>query len=198
MAQTYAQQVAQWNAEMRQQSVQLEREETQQAWKDSHAEASARREQAREAGDVEEWRAADSEMRAIEQDYAQQYPVNPQAQWWNNCTPKEQEFCRKNPLFNKLSFDQAANIMTLASQHALRLGAPRDSEEYFELARRSLEMHLNKEQHGVDYDRSEESLTPTEAAKISGLSPQAYNRNAQRLAAENRTGPGYWRGQQKT
>src|SRR5260370_39054965 len=194
MAQTYQQQVARWNAEMRQQSVQLEREEQQQAWKDSHAEASARRDQAREAGDTEEWRLADSEMREIEREYSREYPVNPQQQWWANCTPKEQEFCRKNPLFQKVGFDAAANLMTLASQHAQRLGAPRDSEEYFELARRSLEMHLNKEQHGVDFDRSEENLTATEAAKISGLSPQAYNRNAQRLAAENRTGPGYWRG----
>jgi hypothetical protein len=143
---------------------------------------------------MEEWRLADAEMREMEKAYAEEYPVNPRAQWWNNCTPKEQEFCRRNPLFNKLSFEQAANIMTLASQRALGLGAVRDSPEYFELARASLEMELNKEQHGVDFDRSEENLTPTEAAKISGLSPQAYNRNAQKMAADGRTGAAYWRG----
>ena len=136
----------------------------------------------------------DEHAASLEKAWSEEFPTNPRAQWWANCTPKEQEFCRRNPLFQKLGFDAAANIMNLASQRALGLGAVRDSEEYFELARRSLEMELSKEQHGFTFDRGEENLTPTEAAKISGLSPQAYNNNAQRLASEGRTGAAYWRG----
>jgi len=39
---------------------------------------------------------------------------------------------------------------------------------------------------GVPYDSKDQMLTADEAAKISGLSPQAYNRASQQIAAQGR------------
>jgi hypothetical protein len=39
---------------------------------------------------------------------------------------------------------------------------------------------------GVSYDSKEQALTANEAAKISGLSPDAYNRASQQIASQGR------------
>src|SRR5262249_47185691 len=57
--------------------------------------------------------------------------------------------------------------------------------QYFDKLKDLLEMH-GENFLGVKYDRKEEMLTPNEAAKISGLSPQHYNHAAQTIGAQGR------------
>jgi hypothetical protein len=57
--------------------------------------------------------------------------------------------------------------------------------QYFDKLKTLMELH-GEQYLGVKYDRNEQSLTANEAAKISGLSPQQYNRSAQQLAAQGR------------
>jgi len=50
-------------------------------------------------------------------------------------------------------------------------------------------LEINGEQlFGVRYDRSEQMLTPNQAAKISGLSPQRYNHAVRTMHAQGRLG----------
>jgi len=59
--------------------------------------------------------------------------------------------------------------------------------QYFDKLKDLLEMH-GENYFGVKYDRAEESLTPNEAAKISGLSPNAYNNALHAVNAQGRLG----------
>jgi hypothetical protein len=61
--------------------------------------------------------------------------------------------------------------------------------EYFKKLEDILEMH-SEMYHGIKYDPNEKSLTPNEAANISGVSPQHYNWASQQLAAQGKFNKG--------
>ena len=58
---------------------------------------------------------------------------------------------------------------------------------YFDRLKTLMEMH-GEQFLGVRYDPNEQALTATEAAKISGLSPQAYNNSVHALHRDGRLG----------
>jgi hypothetical protein len=47
-------------------------------------------------------------------------------------------------------------------------------------------MELYSKEAGMPYDRGDQALTPNQAARISGLSPEAYNRSVQEIARQGR------------
>src|SRR5215467_4101063 len=110
---TYQQVIAQARAER----AQREKSQMAEYMRTEYQQRIAERDAAYKQGDWDSFHQNDSEAQHLEEEWQHEFPQNPQQQWWNNCTPAEQEFCRKSPLFQKLPFDQAANILTLASQH---------------------------------------------------------------------------------
>jgi hypothetical protein len=64
------------------------------------------------------------------------------------------------------------------------MGLTPNTPQYFQAVRDLLTMYARD--HGLTYDPNEETLTPTEAAKISGTSPQTYNNASRELARDGR------------
>jgi hypothetical protein len=117
--------------------------------------------------------------------------------------PRLVDFAKKNSQFLERYGERAFQALDAAHQYMTR---PRNlstndprytgmgwkpeyvfSPTYFEKLKDLLEMHGEKFL-GVKFDRNEEALTPNEAAKISGLSPKAYNRALQQVASQGRLG----------
>jgi hypothetical protein len=77
--------------------------------------------------------------------------------------------------------------MDLANQYVTgKMGLRPGTRDYVEAMDTMLETH-GPDYCGVTFDpKTDAALTATEAAKISGLSPQAYNRASQQLSAQKR------------
>jgi len=148
------------------------------------------RDQAIAENDLETAESRDMDCQQLENEYAQYVPQTPQID------PRLAQFGQQNRQFLERHGVAGYQALDAAHQYMMR---PRRSDTnnpaytgmgwnpkavftpaYFERMKDLLEMH-GEEYFGVKYDRSEESLTPNEAAKISGLSADAYNNAARRV-----------------
>lgn len=76
-----------------------------------------------------------------------------------------------------------------AHNNAVRAGFKPDTKPYFDAVEASLEIG-GPIFGGPRYDPSEQMLTANEAAEISGLTPDQYNRAARQLWKQGRIGQG--------
>jgi hypothetical protein len=190
---TYAEEIAQWRQQRAQQQITNRLEEI----KAEHAEAARDRDVAIANNDVETAELRDSDCVQLEQEWNQYVPQRPQVD------PRLAEFARRNQSFLQRYGQRGYQALDQAHAYMMRRrnGSTNDpryrgmgwkpenvfSPAYFENLKSLLQMH-GQELFGVRYDPDEESLTATEAAKISGLAPQHYNHAAKAMWAQGRLG----------
>jgi hypothetical protein len=180
---SYRQERAQRETTQRLQELQQEYEEVRQA-----------RDLAAQRGDRENFEYYDYDCERIEQDYNAICPPQPPAPH-----PAAVEFIRKNQPFLERHGQAAVNAIGLAHQYATRprvphannpgltgMGLQPNTPQYFDAMRTLLEMY--GKDYGVRYDRNEELLDPTTAAKVSGVSADNYNAALKTLHAQGRLG----------
>jgi ATP/maltotriose-dependent transcriptional regulator MalT len=130
--------------------------------------------------------------------YADKLPPPPQ-----QIDPRLAQFAQRNQAFLQRYGQRAYEALDAAHQYMMRprnpnsndpryhgMGFPAQavySPQYFKALKDLMEMH-GQELFGVKYDRSEQALTPNQAAKISGLSPQRYNHAVRTMHAQGRLG----------
>jgi hypothetical protein len=188
---SYAEELAQWRAQRKQQEISNRVQQIQQ----EHAQAARERDIAINNNDMEtaEWRDADCEQ--LEQEYAAYVPPQrPQLD------PRLVQFAKQNAGFLQKYGQRAYQALDEAHNYMMRprTGNPNPAytgmgwnpqhvytPAYFNRMKELLEMHGEK-LLGVKYDSNEEMLTPNEAAKISGLTPQQYNHAAGVIGRQGR------------
>src|SRR5262245_31038743 len=188
---TYAEQIAQWRVQRAQQQI---ADRTEQIVAE-HAQVARERDIAIANGDMDEAEMRDRDAEQLEAEYAQYNPPRQQID------PRLAQFGQQNRAFLERHGVAGYQALDAAHQYMMR---PRRNDtnnpaytgmgwnpkavftpQYFERLKDLLEMH-GEQYFGVKYDRAEESLTPNEAAKISGLSADAYNNAARRVYGRRR------------
>jgi hypothetical protein len=177
--QSYLQQVAQ----MRQERRAREQQERVEYVTAEYNDALRRRKEAEEIGDREAWDLADADLELQESNLREMFPQQPQM------SPQSVEWLNKNQQFRRRYGQVADQWIVHAHNNAVRAGFKPDTKPYFDAVEASLEIG-GPIFGGPRYDPSEQQITATEAAKISGLSPEAYNRAAQQLWKQGRIGQG--------
>ena len=130
--------------------------------------------------------------------YSQQLPAPPP-----QIDPRLAQFAQRNQVFLQRYGQRAYEALDAAHQYLMRPRNPSSNDprytgagfpaqavyspQYFKALKDLMEMH-GEQLFGVRYDRSEQSLTPNQAAKISGLSPQRYNHAVRTMHAQGRLG----------
>src|SRR5262249_26097360 len=158
------------------------------------------RDEAAQRGDVETFENNDDALINLERRWHQLNPPRPP-----QADPRLVAFLRENQPFLEKFGDRALQAMNEAHNYMMR---PRNSHitdinpayhgmnwnpqavytpAYFDNLKTLLELH-GEQFLGVRYDPNEQALTATEAAKISGLSPQAYNNAVHTMHRAGRLG----------
>jgi hypothetical protein len=187
---SYLQQIAAYRQERAQREMAVQLEDL----KFQHEQARQERDLAAQRGDRDTFELHDETCEMIEQEYNRICP--PQAPAPH---PAAVEFIRKNQPFLERHGQAAVNAIGLAHQYATRprvphannpgltgMGLAPNSPQCFEAMRSLLEMY--GKDYGVRYDRNEELLDPTTAAKVSGVSADNYNAALKTLHAQGRLG----------
>jgi hypothetical protein len=190
---SYYEQIAQWRQQRAQQQIANRVEQI----KYEHAEAARERDQAIANNDLDTAEFRDDDSKQLEQEYNQYVPPA------SRVDPRLAEFARRNVGFLQRYGQKGYQALDAAHSYMMR---PRNratndprytgmgfrpehafTPQYFERLKDLMEMH-GETLFGVKFDRNEESLTATEAAKISGLSPQHYNYGVKMMHAAGRLG----------
>ena len=90
-----------------------------------------------------------------------------------------------NKLRARVGPERTGQFLNWIDQRLVSMGYQRNTPGYFERGRDMLELDSQRVT-GVAYDSKDQALTADEAAKISGLSPQEYNRAAQVIGGQGR------------
>src|SRR5262245_42643261 len=150
-----------------------------------HREAVRERDEAAQRGDWDTFELRDTDAEQLEQSWAYENPPQqPQLD------PRLVQFAQRNHQFLERYGQRAYQALDAAHNYMMRPRNPNTNNPaytgmgwnpqhvftpaYFDRLKTLLEMHGEK-LLGVKYDRNEEALTPNQAAKISGLTPQQYN-----------------------
>src|SRR5262249_32230884 len=151
------------------------------------------RDEAAARGDIDEFEMRDSDCERLEQDWQYLNPPRPP-----QLDPRLVQFAKQNAGFLQKYGQRAYQALDAAHAYMIRprTGSTNPAHagmgwnpqhvftpQYFDRMRDLLELHGEK-LLGVKYDRGEELLTPNEAAKISGLSPQQYNHAVRAMASQ--------------
>jgi hypothetical protein len=171
----YQDEIATWRAQRKQAEAANRVEQIRQ----EHAQAVRERDQLIANNQMEEaeWRDMDCEQ--LEAEYNQYVPPQPQYH------PKDMKMIRAADPYFKRYGQRAAKAAFEVNKHiAQRMRVSPDHPNYEELMRRGMEMY--GKDFGAPYDSNAEVLTPEEAAKISGLSPQGYAKAYQQLRRQGR------------
>jgi hypothetical protein len=171
----YQDEIATWRAQRKQ----AEAANRVQQIQEEYAQAARERDTAIANNDLEtaEWRDMDCEQ--LESEYNQYVPPQPQYH------PKDLKMIRAAQPYFKRYGQRAAKAAFEVNQHITqRMRVSPDHPNYEELMRRGMEFYGDK--YGAPYDSNAEVLTPEEAAKISGLSPQGYAKAYQQLKRQGR------------
>jgi hypothetical protein len=164
----------------------------------NHYDATKSRDEAYARGDREDFESWDDYAHSIEREYAALCPPQqPQID------PRLVKFAQQNQQFFEKYGPRAYQALDAAHAYMMR---PRRSDTndpryrgmgwnpqhvftpaYFDRLKSLLELH-GEQFLGVNYDRNSENLTPNEAARISGLSPQRYNAASRAVAAAGKFG----------
>jgi hypothetical protein len=186
----YLQQIAQMRQERAQREFQQELEHI----KENYAIAVQDRNEAAQQGDRAAWDQADDWCLDLEKAWQQRVPPPQHDQRLLN-------FVKRNSSFFERYGDRAMAAASAAHEYMLRPRNPNTidprytgcgfnpnavySHQYFQKMKDLLELH-GETFAGVKYDPGEQALTATEAAKISGLSPEHYNNCARALHRQGR------------
>jgi hypothetical protein len=159
-----------------------------------HEQARQERDLAAQRGDRDGFEANDETCEYLEREYNRIAP--PQAPTYH---PSAVEFISKNQPLLERHGQAAVNAIGLAHQYATRprvphvsnpgltgMGLQPNTPQYWEAMRSLLEMY--GPDYGIKYDRNEELLDPTTAAKVSGISADNYNAALKTLHAQGRLG----------
>jgi len=162
-----------------------------------YREAVRERDEAAERGDVDEFEMRDADCERLEKDWNYHNPPRPP-----QLDPRLVQFAQQNAGFLQKYGQRAYQALDAAHQYMMRPRTGNNNPaytgmgwnpqhvftpQYFDKMKDLLELH-GENFLGVKYDRNEEMLTPTEAAKISGLSPQQYNHAVRTMASQGRLG----------
>jgi len=185
-------------ARMRQERSQREHLNRLQNIQTDYREAVRERDEAAARGDVDEFEMRDADCERLEQDWNYLNPPRPP-----QMDPRLVQFAKQNAGFLQKYGQRAYQALDAAHAYMMRPRNPNTNNpahtgmgwnpqqvftpQYFDKMKDLLEMH-GENFLGVKYDRNEEMLTPNEAAKISGLSPQQYNHAVRTMASQGRLG----------
>jgi hypothetical protein len=192
---TYAEQVA----ALRQARAQAEHQQGAEETVAAYQEAVALREAAAERGDVSAWHIHDSDCETLEHDWSRWYQPRPQQP---QVDPRMAGYFKRKKTFLDRHGTAAANAMDLAHQYATRprtgsnnpaqtgMGLTPGTDQYFRAMDDLLECYAKD--FGLQYDPKEDAVHPNEAARISGVRYDEYNKGVQQMhqlgrnsAAEN-------------
>jgi hypothetical protein len=186
---SYQEELARWRMERRQAEIADRVEQIRQ----EHAETSRERDTALANGDTETAEFRDKDCEQLEAEYNEYVPpqqpqVHPQWATW----------IRRNSNFIEREGQRGVQAVTDALAYMQRPRNPNTTDPKYtgmglspqqiftkqglDKLETLLETH-GQQFYGVKYDASEKALTPTQAAKISGLSADAYNNASRQLAA---------------
>jgi len=184
---TYAEQIAQWRQQRAQQQIADRVNQIRQ----EHTQVIRERDQAIADNDMETAELRDMDCQQLEQEFAQYNPPRQQVD------PRMQEFVRRRTPFVERHGQAAYEAMDMAHQYATRprnpntnnpahtgMGLKAGTQQYFNAMDDLLTLYAKD--FGLHYDPSEKLLTANQAAKISGLSPKAYNEAAQEIGRQGR------------
>jgi hypothetical protein len=188
---SYNEELMQWRLQRKQAEIADRVEQI----REEHARASRERDTAIANNDIENAEYLDKDCEQLEAEYRQYVPdqppqVHPQ---WATWIKRNANFIEREGQRGVQAVQDALAYMgrpRTASNDPRYTGLGLRPEQIFtkqDLDRLEtlLETH-GQTLFGVKYDASEKTLTPNQAARISGLSPEAYNRSAQQLAAAGR------------
>jgi hypothetical protein len=177
---------------MRLERNQREHHERLQNTQAEYVEAARERDEAAARGDLDGFELADTDCERLEQDWAQLCPQQ------RTLHPAAREFLDKHRAFRERYGQRADQAIVAAHQYATRprnpnatnpanngMGLKENTPAYFRAVTDLLEMY-GPSFYGIRFDHSEAGLTPNEAAKISGVSANTYNRASQELARQGR------------
>ena len=189
---SYAEEIAAWRLQ-RQQDQQRARLEDIRV---EHAQAARERDQAIADNDLETAEMRDNDCQYLEQEWREIAPP-PQTD------PRLVQFARKNASWLQRYGQRGYQVLDEAHAYIMRRRNPNTNDprytgmgwkpehvfspQYFNRLQDLLETH-GEALFGVKYDRNEELPTATEIAKISGLSPQAYNHQVRMAQAAGKFG----------
>jgi hypothetical protein len=183
--------MAEENYQQRQERSQREYMDRLQNTQTEYAQAVQERDAAAARGDMETFELCDADAERLEQDWQQ---LCPQQQ---SMHPAAVEYLQKHRAFRERYGQKADQAIAMAHQYATRprnpnatnpantgMGLKELTPAYFRAVSDLLEMYTPS--YGMRFDPQETMPTATEAAKISGVSANRYNRESQRAAALGR------------
>jgi len=170
---------------MRQERAQRERLNQLENIQTDYREAVRERDEAAARGDIDEFEMRDDDCARLEADWQYHNPPQPPP-----ADPRLVQFGQRNKdyldkLRARVGPERAGQFLNWLDQRLVNMGLQRNSPAYFERGRDMLELDSARVT-GVNYDPNTQALTADEAARISGLSPKAYNNAVQNIAAQGR------------
>jgi len=178
-------------ARMRQERAQREHLNRLENIQVDYREAARERDEAAARGDLDEFEMRDTDCEELEKSWAY---LNPPRQQWD---PRAVDFLQKNRAFRERHGAAADQAILLAHQYATRprnpnatnpaqtgMGLTPNTPAYFAAIKDLLTMY--SKDYGLRFDPEEEALDATQAAKISGVSANTYNRALQQVSAQGR------------
>jgi len=184
MANNFAEQVA----ELRRERAIAEHQQATQNLIEDYAEAVRLRDEAAERNDAASWHHFDSEAESLEDSWARYYAPRPQQP---QVDPRMAGYFNRKSAFLNRHGDAAARAMDMAHQYATRartgsanpaqtgMGLTPGTPAYFRGMDDLLEMYAGS--FGLQYDAKEDQVHPNEAARISGVRYDEYNKGVKQL-----------------
>ena len=189
---SYAEQLAGWRAQRRQQEANNRLQELRQ----EHAEALRERDTAIANNELDLAASADDQCQYLENEYAQL--VGPQQPQVN---PVWQNWIRNHASFIEREGQRGVNAVTGALAYMQRARNPNSNNpQYTGMGMRPeqiftkqgldkledlLELH-GSQFYGIRFDKNERALTPNSAAKASGLTANQYNEASREMERQGR------------
>jgi hypothetical protein len=173
---SYQEQIAEWRQQRAHEQISNRVEEI----KAEYHEAVTERDRLVAEGELDAAGYYDDTVQRLDAEY-QSYVPPPQPQ----AHPKVVNLANRNAAFfrkyGQRGFQMADVAHNFVTQN-MRISP--DSPKYADAVLSFMELY--GKENGMDYDRNSQTLTPNQAAKISGLSPEAYNNASRQLAAQGR------------
>jgi hypothetical protein len=175
-------------AQLRQQRAIAEHQAQAEELVETYQESLQLREEAAQRGDAAAWHIHDSACETLEGDWARYYAPRPQQQ---PVDPKMLGYLRSKKVFLERHGAAAANAMDMAHQYATRartgsnnpahtgMGLRPGTPQYFKAMDDLLECYA--QDFGLRYDKFENQVSPNEAARISNVRYDEYNKGVRQM-----------------
>src|SRR5262245_60198819 len=188
---TCQEEIAQWRAQRQQQQIADRCNQIRQ----EHAQVVRERDEAIANNDLETAEYRDMDCQQLEKEWAE---YNPPQQQRN---PQWENWLRRNSTFIEREGQRGVQAITEALRYMQRPRNPASADprytgmgltpqqvfspQGFDKLESLLEIH-GQQFYGVKFDKNEQPLTADEAAKMSGQTPENYNRASQRMGSDQR------------